>query len=73
MVLDGGRSNKALVFDDMLMPSTASVYPQVASRRLASFRVVKSSISAGQPVLCAWFDSRQLHNRKFWSNYILLI
>jgi hypothetical protein len=47
----------------MLMPSTSSAYPQVASRRFASFRVVKSSISAVQAVLCAWFDSRQLHRR----------
>jgi hypothetical protein len=45
----------------VLMPSTPSAYPQVVSRCLASFRVVKSGISAVHAVLCAWFDSRQLH------------
>jgi hypothetical protein len=59
----------------MLMPSTSSAYPQVASRRFASFRVVKSSISAVQAVLCAWFDSRQLHRedrpgRKAWPVFV---
>ena len=47
----------------MLMPSTPSAYPQVASRPFASFRVIKSIISAAQAVLCAWFDSRQLHQK----------
>jgi hypothetical protein len=32
----------------VLMSSTASLYPQVSSRRFASFRVPKSGISAGQ-------------------------
>ena len=45
------------------MPSTPSAYPQVASRPFASFRVIKSIISAAQAVLCAWFDSRQLHQK----------
>jgi hypothetical protein len=44
------------------MPSTPSAYPQVVSRCFALFRVVKSIISAVHAVLCAWFDSRQLHN-----------
>jgi hypothetical protein len=30
----------------LLMPSTLSVYPQVISRRLASFRVVEFDVSA---------------------------
>jgi hypothetical protein len=34
--------------DDVLMPSTPSAYPQVISRRLASFRVLDSVVSAGQ-------------------------
>jgi hypothetical protein len=50
----------------VLMASTPPAYPQVVSRYFASFRVVKSSISAGHAALCAWFDSRQLH-RKSWS------
>src|SRR5271166_6706420 len=41
----------------MLMPSTPSAYPQVASCPFASFRVIKSIISAAQAVLCAWFGS----------------
>ena len=55
-----------------LMASTPSAYPQVVLRTFASFRVVKPSVSAAQPVLCAWFDSRQLHRedagqgRKLW-------
>jgi hypothetical protein len=36
-------------------------YPQVDRGCFASFRVVESSISAVHAVLCAWFDSRQLH------------
>jgi hypothetical protein len=47
--------------DDVLMPSTPLAYPQVDRGCFASFRVVKSSISAVQAILCAWFDSRQLH------------
>ncbi|MFZ0231009.1 MAG: hypothetical protein WAL41_29625, partial [Mycobacterium sp.] len=45
---------------------------RVSAGRFASFRVVKSSISAVHAVLCAWFDSRQLHKehagqgRKLW-------
>jgi hypothetical protein len=58
--LSSGRNN-ALDVDDLLMPSTPLAYPQVAWRRLASFRVIDSSISAGQLGLCAWFDSRELH------------
>ena len=46
------------------MSSTPSAYPQVIRRHFASFRVVKSSISAIQAILCAWFDSRQLHQSK---------
>jgi hypothetical protein len=37
------------------------VYQQVASRPLASFRVIKSSVSAGQRTFWSGFDSRQLH------------
>jgi hypothetical protein len=37
---------------------------RVVSRRFASFRVVKSSISAVHTVLSAWFDSRELHQGK---------
>jgi hypothetical protein len=48
----------------MLMSSTPSAYPQVVSRCFALFRGLKFRVSAGHPVLCAWFDSRQLH----WSN-----
>jgi len=43
------------------MPSTQLAYPQVARRHLASFRVVDSTVSAGQSDFWAWFDSRQLH------------
>jgi hypothetical protein len=43
------------------MPSTRSADPQVIWRRLASFRVLDSVVFAGQRDLCAWFDSRQLH------------
>ena len=46
------------------MPSTPFAYPQVVSRTFASFRVVKSSVSAGQRDFCAGFDSRQLHRRR---------
>jgi hypothetical protein len=38
---------------------------RVVAGRFTLFRVVKSSISAVHAVLCAWFDSRQLHNRSF--------
>src|SRR5271165_6253770 len=40
----------------VLMPSTPSAYPQVAWRRLASFRVVNSGVFPVQRDLCAWFD-----------------
>jgi len=46
------------------MPSTPSAYPQVFSRCLALFRVVDSTVIPGQVDFCAWFDSRQLHQRK---------
>ena len=45
----------------VLTASTPFAYPQVVSRCFACFRVVKSSVSAGHAILCAWFDSRQLH------------
>ena len=48
----------------MLMPSTPSAYPQVISRRLALFRVVKSSVSAGHRDFRDGFDSRQLPESK---------
>jgi hypothetical protein len=48
----------------MLMPSTPSAYSQLASRCFASFRVVKFRVSAVHAGLCAWFDSRQLHQSK---------
>ena len=55
---------------DVLMPSTPSAYPQVISRNLASFRVVKLSVSAGHKAFCDGFDSRQLHQislvRRYW-------
>jgi hypothetical protein len=55
----------------MLMPSTPSAYPQVDGGHFASFRVLRFSVSAVHAVLCAWFDSRQLHteagqSRKLW-------
>ena len=45
----------------VLTPSTPFAYPLVVSGHFASFRAVKSSVSAGHAALCAWFDSRQLH------------
>jgi hypothetical protein len=45
----------------LLMSSTPSAYPQVGWRRLASFRIMKFSIYAGQRDFCDGFDSRQLH------------
>jgi hypothetical protein len=45
----------------VLMPSTPSPYPQVISRRLASFRVVKFHVSAAHDHFWGGFDSRQLH------------
>jgi len=45
----------------VLTPSTSFLYPQVISRTFASFRVLKSSISAGQLHFSTGFDSRQLH------------
>jgi hypothetical protein len=50
--------------DDVLMPSTPLAYPQVDRGHFALFRVEKSSISAVQAALCAWFDSRQLHRKE---------
>jgi hypothetical protein len=47
----------------VLMPSTPSAYPQVTRRRFASFRVVKSSVSAGRADFWDGFDSRQLHTK----------
>jgi hypothetical protein len=41
------------------MPSTPFAYPQVISRHLASFRVVKPHLSAAQADFWAGFDSRQ--------------
>jgi hypothetical protein len=46
------------------MSSTRWLYPQVVSRLLASFRVLDSVVFAGQRGFCAWFDFRQLHQRK---------
>jgi hypothetical protein len=46
------------------MSSTPFAYPQVFARHFASIRVLKSGVFAGHAVLCAWFDSRQLHRRK---------
>jgi hypothetical protein len=46
------------------MPSTPLAYPQVTSRRVASFRVLDSVVSAGQLDSWAWLDSRQLHQGK---------
>jgi hypothetical protein len=48
---------------EMLMRSTPLAYPRVLSRRLALFCVVRFCVSAAQRDFCAWFDSRQLHNR----------
>jgi hypothetical protein len=42
------------------MSSTPFAYPQVISRRFASFRVVDFSISAFQRDFWGGFDSRQL-------------
>jgi hypothetical protein len=47
----------------LLMPSTLSASPQVIWRRFASFRVLKSSVYAGDLRFPIGFDSRQLHNR----------
>ena len=47
----------------MLTPSTHFAYPQVDSRTFGSFRVLIFSISAAHTDFCAWFDSRQLHNK----------
>jgi hypothetical protein len=51
----------------MMTPSTPFAYPQVVPRTFTSFRVLKSSISAGQLHFCTGFDSRQLHNKSRWS------
>jgi hypothetical protein len=47
----GGGDGDGAPSSGVLMPSTPSAYPQVVSRRLASFRVVKSGISAVHAVL----------------------
>ena len=47
-----------------LMSSTPFAYSQVISRTFASFRVVNSSVSAGQRDCCSGFDSRQLHRTR---------
>ncbi len=47
----------------VLMPSTPFVYPQVASRLFASFRVVEFSVCTGHRHFCSGFDSRQLHQQ----------
>jgi len=47
----------------VLTASTPFAYPQVVSRCFACFRVVKSSVFAAHAILCAWFDSRQLHEK----------
>src|SRR5271163_1872616 len=47
----------------LLMPSTPVGVSAGRVACFASFRVVKSGISAVHAVLCAWFDSRQLHNK----------
>jgi hypothetical protein len=60
------------------MPSTPSAYPQVISRHLASFRVVKPHLSAAQADFWAGFDSRQLHwenagqKRKLWPVFFFI-
>jgi hypothetical protein len=46
------------------MSSTRWLYPQVVSRLLASFRVLDSVVFAAHAAFWAWFDSRQLHQRK---------
>jgi hypothetical protein len=45
------------------MPSTRGAYPQVISRLFASFRIAEYAICAGRALLCAGFDSRQLHKK----------
>jgi hypothetical protein len=42
----------------LLMPSTPFAYPQVISRNVPSFRVVKVNVYAGQAYFRAEFDSR---------------
>jgi hypothetical protein len=44
----------------VLMSSTHCAYPQVISRHLASFRVVKFHVSAAHDHFWVGFDSRQL-------------
>ena len=48
----------------LLTPSTPATFPQVFSRRLTYFGVVKSDIVPVQVVFQSEFDSRQLHNRQ---------
>ena len=52
------------------MPSTPFAYSQVVSRTFASFRVVKSRVSAGQRDFSSGFDSRQLHEQKVRSTFL---
>jgi hypothetical protein len=47
--------------DVLLMRSTHSAYPQVISRRFASFRVRKSGVFAVKDDFWGGFDSRQPH------------
>jgi hypothetical protein len=48
----------------MLMPSTPFAYPQVISRNFPSFCVINSAVIPAQVDFCAWFDSRELHQRE---------
>src|SRR5271156_2325725 len=60
-----GRASWAPCPATSLLPSVSvslRVYPQVVSRNFPSFRIINSAVIPGQAVLCAWFDSRQLHN-----------
>jgi hypothetical protein len=47
----------------LLTASTPFAYPQVVSCTFALFRVLKSSVSAGQADFWSGFDSRQLHHK----------
>jgi hypothetical protein len=59
-----GQTKQSPGVDDVLMPSTPSAYPQVISGRLTSFRVLEIEVFPARGNFCAWFDSRQLHQRK---------
>jgi hypothetical protein len=48
----------------VLTPSTPFAYSQVLSRTFASFRVLKSSVSAGHLRFRIGFDSRPPQNRR---------